>query len=358
MNYRKISLILLALLLAGMAMIPMVSAGNAGTPDKAEIEALNAAYQNDTVLATFGTENKEYRGFVDLNEIETNPWYTILRKVNDESDKDLGDYYYPNGPMIGKGTDMKGSLVVMMNKDWIVDKSVIQEIYKRISKRGQENGVENIPCRFISMGLMITESRTDKIRPVFGGMKVHSNGDYATLGFIATDSQGYSGVVTTGHIGNVGLSLYQPDPSISGSLLGSIMSRGNSYSDSSWTRFSNTIPKVYELDNIYPSVYSWRNNPSGYTIYKAGVSTGTTSGSPAYQTNIYSSYYGKYINNQWFATYSSSGGDSGAPVYEKDSEHRVILDGIHMGRSPDNAYAVFSPVGGIRQDLGITPSMG
>lgn len=319
---------------------------------------MNAAYQKDTVLATFGQVNKENSNFVDLKQINSNPWYSTLRNINAESDKDLENYYYPKGPMIGKGTDMKGSIVVMINKDWVVNQSVMQEIYEKISDRGQKNGVENIPCRFISMGLMKTESRTDKIRPVLGGIKVHSNGDYATLGFVATDSQGYRGIVTTGHIGNVGLSLYQPDPYTSGSLLGTIASRGNSYSDSSFTRFSNGNPKVYESDNVYTTVYSWYNNPSGYYLYMAGVGTGSTSGTPAYQASVYSSYYRKYINNQWYATYSSNNGDSGAPVYEKDSQHRLILIGIHMGRSANNAYAIFSPLAGIRQDISITPVTG
>ena len=54
MNYRKIGLVLLALLLAAMAMVPMVSAGKMQElPTKLEIDALNAAYQKDTVLATF-----------------------------------------------------------------------------------------------------------------------------------------------------------------------------------------------------------------------------------------------------------------------------------------------------------------
>lgn len=265
--------------------------------------------------------------------------------------------------MIGKGIDMKGSIIVMIDKDWVMDQSVLKEIYSKISERGPQNGIENIPCRFISMGLMETQAaRTDKIRPVIGGIKVHADGDYSTLGFVATDSSGNRGVVTTGHMGTVGSSLYQPDPSITGAFLGYITSQGSTYSDSSWTQFTSGItsnPKVYESASTYTTFRYWDDNPSGLTLYMSGVSSGVTTGSTVYQANVWNDYYGKYINNQWYATYSSSGGDSGAPVYEKYSTGETVLVGIHMGRSNGTGYSIFSPVQGIRRDLNwITPLTG
>jgi hypothetical protein len=346
-----------------MAMVPIVNAAGDDSSRAFAITNAEAAYQKENILATFGNVPTEKNFYADLKKIGSDPWYSGLRNVNDESDPLLKKYYYPEGPVIGKGTDMKGSIVVMINKDWIVDQSVLKEIYNKISERGRQNGIIDIPCRFISMGLMETQaSRTDKIRPVIGGIKVHADGDYSTLGFVATDSAGNRGVVTTGHMGATGSSLYQPDPTIAGAFLGYITSQGNSYSDSSWTQFTSGItsdPKVYESSSTYNTFEYWDDYPSGSTLYMSGVSSGLTTGSTVYIANIWSDYYGKYIYNQYYATYSSSSGDSGAPVYEKWSTGETVVVGIHMGRSNGTGYSIFSPVQGIRRDLNwITPLTG
>jgi len=360
MNIRKTVVVMLALLLVGMAMVPIVSATDDSSRESA-MKNTEAAYQKEIILASFGQVPSEKSAYIDLRKINSDPWYSSLRTINSESDKDLEKYYYPNGPMIGKGTDLKGSIVVMINKDWVVDNSVLKEIYSKISERGQQNGIENIPCRFISMGLPETDAtRTDKIRPVIAGIKVHSNGEYSTLGFVATDSSGNRGVVTTGHMGVVGSSLYQPDPTITGSFLGYLTAQGSTYSDSSWTQFTSGItsdPKVYESSSTYTTFNYWDDYPSGSTIYISGVSSGVTTGSTVYMVNIYNPYWGKILNNQYYATYSSGGGDSGAPVYEKWSSGETVVVGIHWGRS--SGYAIFSPMQGIRRDLNwITPVTG
>lgn len=81
----------------------------------------------------------------------------------------------------------------------------------------------------------------------------------------------------------------------------------------------------------------------------SGLASGTRTGSTVYMADVESSYHNKRIRNHYLATYSSSEGDSGAPVYEKWSSGENILVGIHMGRLDGNA--VFSTVQGIRQDL-------
>ncbi|MDD1702323.1 MAG: S1 family peptidase [Methanoregula sp.] len=213
------------------------------------------------------------------------------------------------------------------------------------------------------MGLMETQAaRTDQIRPVIGGIKVNSDGEAATLGFVATDSSGNRGVVTTGHIGAVGSGLYQPDGSGSSPFLGIMDSIGNTYSDSSWTPFTSGItsdPKVYESASTYTTFKYWDDNPSGLTLYKSGVITGVTTGSTVDQSSIWDPHFSKFLQNQWYATYSSSGGDSGSPVYEKYSSGATVLVGIHLGVETSNGYAIFSPVQGIRRDLNwITPLTG
>ncbi|OPX65175.1 hypothetical protein [Methanoregula sp. PtaB.Bin085] len=362
MKPHKIIVILLALMLAAIIFVPIVSASDDLSKESA-IKNAETAYQKEIILAAFGRVPSEKLPYTDLRKIDSDPWYSSLRAVNSESDKELQKYYYPNGPMIGKGIDMKGSIVVMINKDWVVNQSVLKEIYEKISEQGRQKGIENIPCRFISMGLMETQAtRTEQIRPVIGGTKVHMAGYYSTLGFVATDSSGNRGIVATGHMGSIGSSVYQPDPTVSGAFIGYKTTLGNTYSDSSWTQLTSGVtsnPKVYESASAYKTFNYWDDNPSGLTLYMSGVESGLTTGSTVYQANVWNDHYGKYIQNQWYATYSSATGDSGAPVYEKYSTGETVLVGIHVGRSNGTGYAIFSPVQGIRRDLNwITPLTG
>ena len=358
MQLRNINFALLALLLAALVLIPIVSADEKIFTDSA-IKNAEAAYQKEKILASFGQISEEKKPFVDLKNIDSDPWYSILRKVNNETDRDFEKYWYPHGPIVAQGTDMKGSIVIWINEDWVIDQSVIEDIYQKILKRGEKNGVEKIPCRFISSELMKPESRTSKIRPVLGGIKVHAIGEYSTLGFVASDLQGNRGVVTTGHMGGLGSTLYQPDPAASNAIIGSINAIGNTYSDSAWTKFTNGatgVPKVYVSDTSSLTYKYYDDYPSTSTVYMSGVASGTTTGTPLYIADINSGYHNKKIKNQYLATYSSATGDSGAPVYEKWSTGENILVGIHMGRFGGNA--VFSPVFGIRADLGILPLIG
>jgi hypothetical protein len=53
-----------------------------------------------------------------------------------------------------------------------------------------------------------------------------------------------------------------------------------------------------------------------------------------------------------YANYSSTGGDSGAPVFMRQSDGTVLLLGIHWGEAQDRSYASFSSIGRIQSDLG------
>lgn len=55
---------------------------------------------------------------------------------------------------------------------------------------------------------------------------------------------------------------------------------------------------------------------------------------------------------QAFSDYAQDDGDSGAPVLLDilgGTDTTVTLGGIHVGRTPDGVYAVFSPWSGIVQ---------
>lgn len=61
---------------------------------------------------------------------------------------------------------------------------------------------------------------------------------------------------------------------------------------------------------------------------------------------------GKRLICQATATYASEDGDSGAPVFELLGGSHVRLHGIHVGRTSDNQFAIFSKLWGITEDLG------
>ncbi|MGB7787207.1 lamin tail domain-containing protein [Methanoregula sp.] len=106
------------------------------------------------LLASFGDP-------VNLQEIGINSssdYYELLQKVTNESDEDLERYYYPAGPVFAVGYD-ENETIVEINNDWSVNETTIEEIYRVIERHGEENGIKNIPSKFLSLGLMKMESK-------------------------------------------------------------------------------------------------------------------------------------------------------------------------------------------------------
>ena len=223
MNLRKIGIVLLALLLAAMAMGPLVSAANK-----------NEVYYKDILITQMGSVTDDIQKTVASKNADTRLWYAKLQKVTDDSIPGLEKYLYPNGPVIGHGYDKYGTMDVQINKDSNVSSVELKEIYEVIRKAGEKNGIKNIPCKFLSLGLMKTESRTDKIRPVYGGLQIGGNGGWGTIGFRARDTNGNYGFVTAGHIGSLGSTIYQPDQYGSTYATGSISKIGSTKSDTAF----------------------------------------------------------------------------------------------------------------------------
>jgi hypothetical protein len=97
----------------------------------------------------------------------------------------------------------------------------------------------------------------------------------------------------------------------------------------------------------------------GQIVHKMGRNTGWTSGQVAVTCIDVVGFTKPFwkLECQMAATYYSDGGDSGAPVFSivtTSQEHKpVFLYGIHFGRNiHGNDLAYFSPMGGIRHDLG------
>ena len=104
--------------------------------------------------------------------------------------------------------------------------------------------------RFEERGSAIPEARTDRWRPVFGGLyieTVYNNITLAsTLGFSASRNT-VSGFVISGHAGDPGTPVYQPTVSSTNYLNNvSVRSpRPTAYSDSAWVPFADVAPYIY-----------------------------------------------------------------------------------------------------------------
>ncbi len=64
-----------------------------------------------------------------------------------------------------------------------------------------------------------------------------------------------------------------------------------------------------------------------------------------------------WLQDQVLANYISAPGDSGGPIYRLE-EGRWIMLGIHVGRYTHATHGLvrrFSPVSGIRTELGVVP---
>jgi hypothetical protein len=316
----------------------------------------NDVYYKNILITSFGTLSEDMQKNVALKNTESENWRSELQKVNNDSEKDLNKYYYPNGPVLGLGIDIYGTLIVQIYKDWDVNQSTIKDIYQVIEKNGEKHGIKNIPCKFLSMGILIIESRSDKIRPVLGGLKLTSTGGWVTTGFRARNNAGNLGIVTAGHFGSIGSAVYQPDSSVSGSSVGTISSLGTTNSDSAFIPYSNTVGTFYINDNAAQGYSSYSSIPAvDRTVWKSGAATDLTSGTMAFTSQAWNPYLNKYLPNQGYASYSSAPGDSGAPVFTWDYFDPVLV-GIHVG-SVDPGFGVFSSISGTSSDLGVTPAL-
>lgn len=356
MNIHKTVVVLLALLLAGMVMVPIVSAENnsVSEEEKNMVRSDNPSdvYYKDILITQMGTL-PEVTDALTSSKMYFSP--SVLQKVTDDSVPGLEKFSYPNGPVIGYGYDKYGTMDVQINKESTVSPSEIQEIYSVIQNAGEKNGIHNIPCKFLSLGLIKMQARTDRIRPVIGGLQIASDNGWGTSGFRARDSNGNLGFVTAGHLGYLNSAVYQPDQIGSYYAVGTISKLGTTNSDSAFIPYSNTDPSVYWSSSVTLDYSTYTDPQVNDVAYKSGAATDVTAGQVALINRCYNPYLGKYLPQQAYAPYSSSDGDSGAPVFKWVSSNAVLL-GIHMGQA-DPGFGVFSPISGINSDLGITPAL-
>lgn len=279
--------------------------------------------------------------------IDRDAWYKKLDRLYEETKYSVDEKYsYPRGPVISYGYDALGSVSVGIYDKQEVNEETIDQIYAFISDEAGKEGIDTLPVIFFSAPMPQTDlDRDDAWRPVIGGVQGANSIGAFTIGFAATRS-GQEGVITVGHAGSVGTTIYQPG---SGYSIGTItVSSEGANSDSAFITYDDTAGYIFETSQSQPGVSGGTDPWLNLGVTKSGISTGVTSGTVVSQTSLYNSFFGKTIYNQWYGSFSSASGDSGSPVYFKDANQQIQIVGIYWGRG---SYAVFSPISSVLSDL-------
>ncbi|AKB54980.1 MULTISPECIES: S1 family peptidase [Methanosarcina] len=364
-NKSRTGIFLLVMLLASIALIPAASAQENATKKELSFGpgTLDELKKDTNFIAAHGS----IPAFETLEERQQ--WLDKLNKTytkaNENYDKKISKYFYPNGSVIAYGYTIDGVLKVVIEKGQELDKTKENEIYNLFSKYGQEIGVKDTPVVFVYGDFPVPTSRTSSWRPLIGGIKIVSDGNggsvTSTLGFAARTDSGTKGFVIVEHAAPfIGSSVYQPTAS-SANLVGRVAKYSNTRADASWVPCSNVRPVIYDYDTDHTrNVVSYGDPAVGDMVFKSGIATGRTNG---YVTETgtyrYNSGVGRTLYNQCIAAYRCDGGDSGSPVYILSGTGAKIV-GIHwggVGTHSSNGYStsIFSPVSGIHNDLGVYP---
>ncbi|HBC32093.1 MAG TPA: hypothetical protein DC024_12730 [Clostridiales bacterium] len=302
---------------------------------------------NPDVIETRGvmleiTDDKEKVKWLDTIE-------TSIRSSKDKLEPYMQQY---GGPVIGFGINYEGYLFVEFDKklEDTINKSTMDELYNIIEVDAKKMEISNVPVVFRSSEGEILESRTSTWTNLIGGIRLQGGNEYSTLSFAAKkDSSGKKGFVMSGHAainaGGIGAAIYQPNTP---RQVGTVNYYNYVFADAAWVEASNVVDDVYYQDiNQLKDVADHGDTTKGHKVYKSGITTGLTNGTVVDTYIIMGT-----LQDQFTATYWSEPGDSGAPVFILSGD-TVELVGVHKGRWGSNA--AFSPMSGVRQELGITP---
>ncbi len=108
----------------------------------------NVTVPGERVIASYGLDGNNPDRTFFLNNPE------LAERFLNASEADIRGYYYPKGPIIGYGKDMRGSIVVMIDDSHKVNLTVVSEIHDRISARGRTFGITNVPHKFVLTGIV------------------------------------------------------------------------------------------------------------------------------------------------------------------------------------------------------------
>lgn len=379
MKNLKTKMVFTIMLLMLMALIPAVNAqqdeNNYNVPvEKASVELSNLSLDNLTTSERYLPDQNPIifakvkydsdvigtRGVIpEIKEDDKKAKRLDALETSMRSSKDkLEPYMKENGgPLIGYGVNYEGYAFVEFDKKQKdnINKSTIDKLYNVIENDAEKMKLADIPVVFKKGEEMIPAARDSVWTNLVGGIKiVRSTGASSTLGFAAQDNSGNKGVVISGHVGQnagIGGPIYQPTTS---RQIGTVTYYNGVFADAAWVKANNVADDVYYQDtNVLKDVASYGDTTLGTNVYKSGIASGLTNGTVNNEyISVYSSPFGRDLQDQFTATYSCIGGDSGSPVFTV-SGSTVRIVGINWGYQ--STCSVFSPISGVTQDLGVTP---
>ncbi|MDK2939926.1 MAG: hypothetical protein PWQ51_2091 [Methanolobus sp.] len=318
-------------------------------------ESFEAVLSNQDSIAIRGTMP------LITDENEKSEWLKSIDNYGRISIKEIEPYMIENGgPLLSYGYDVNGYLVVAFSEESkeSPDEVIIDELYDIINKNCMKAGYsENIPVLFTIEETPQLDSRSSIWSSLIGGIRIEREGGVgSTLSFAAEDGSGQKGFVMSGHAavngGGVGSSIYQPYEYYAYEV-GEVEDIGGTYSDAAWVETNAVLDDIYHDDtNILKDVKDYRDPQNGWGVYMSGISSDKETGTVVRCVYTISSSTFGTLYDQYRATYSSSGGDSGAPVYGSVTGG-VEVYGAHWGHT--TSYSYFSPISGIYEDLGVTP---
>lgn len=213
-----------------------------------------------------------------------------------------------------------------------------------------QDGIPTDVVQLVETGPIILESHGVSVSPRKGGIEIgFGTSSACTNGFIANDANGARRSVTAGHcevvVDTAGDEVYR-NPAASGSTtVGTETANTNlagpRYSDSlMWTPASGITTSLGKICknttcSTEYTITGAKNFPAvGEAICKYGRSTHETCGTiTATDVDVTHPNYSQ-LWAQTQASYSSSSGDSGSPVYKKGTDPNVTLYGLHWGGYP------------------------
>jgi len=136
----------------------MTSTGR--THDNTGLDNVTLFYFGDYPVITGGNRTLNFENTV-----------LLLQNVSSDAEKDLQMSLYPNRSFMGFGTG-RDEMLVVMHRDQPVNTTFIREIYSVVEHHGRHYGIKNIPCRFIFLDLVKTESSQNRSpgRGLFGAL--------------------------------------------------------------------------------------------------------------------------------------------------------------------------------------------
>lgn len=165
----------------------------------------------------------------------------------------------------------------------------------------------------------------------------------------------------TGHAGWVGDGVWQPTrvwwwPWYNRVGTISVNPRGPRNSDAAFVPTTNIIPTIWPAR----SIVGWQSSsltPPGTTVRMEGRTSCGTSG-VVHRTGVrvWNTAYEVWMERQVQATYTSAGGDSGAPTFGVDGFGNATIFGIHWGGAivvDGVTVRTYSPVEEVQRDLGL-----